>query len=294
MSVINDLKIKYNNFSTIEKLIAVNVVLFLLKTLIFLFGLPNTALLEWFGFPKEISAFIIKPWTIITYAFMHSDLWHILSNMIILYFSGHYFLNYFSGKKALSVYFLGAISGAVLFMLSFNLFPAFSNVNSYPMVGASAAVMAILIAIATHIPNMGVRLMFFGTVKFWWIAAFFILMDIVRIPVSNAGGHIAHLGGALFGYMYAIQMRKGNDIGLWFERILDKLISIFSFQKKSPLKTVYKSKPKRKGTTKGEIISTSKIEKQKGIDAILDKISKSGYESLSKQEKDFLFKAGKE
>ncbi|WP_459212430.1 rhomboid family intramembrane serine protease [Aquimarina rhabdastrellae] len=296
MSIYEDLKLKYKNFSIIEKLIAINVVAFLLKTLFFLFGLPPVTLIKWLGFPKELMAFLVKPWTIITYAFVHADLWHILSNMIILYFSGNFFINYFSGRRALTVYLLGAISGALLFMLSFNLFPAFTNVSSLPMIGASAAVMAILIAIATYIPNMGVRLMFLGTVKFWWIAAFFVFMDIARIPVSNAGGHIAHLGGAIFGYWYAIQAKKEKNIGSGFENMMDKLIALFSFKPRSPLKTVYKAedfKKKKYKTTNTSVSKNTKSQQQEQIDKILDKISKSGYDSLTKQEKDFLFKSGK-
>jgi len=297
MSLINDLKLKYKTMTIIEKLIVINVLVFisfhLINTLSFLLKAPNGFLLDWFVFPKELSEFIVKPWTIVTYAFLHEGIWHILSNMIVLYFSGSYFITYLTTKRVLTVYFLGAIFGGMFYMLSYNLFPAFSDVGSTVLLGASASVMAILIATATYIPYMGVRLMFLGSIKFWWIAAFFVILDIVQIPVGNAGGHIAHLGGALFGYFYASQLKKGNDIGSWFEKIMDGVVSMFTPRKKSPLKTVHKSKKSKVYYTK-TTLSRDKNPNQAQIDAILDKIGKSGYESLTKEEKDLLFKAGKE
>ena len=297
MSQIDDLKLKFKRFTIIEKLIAVNVVVFVsfyfLNTFAFLFNASSGFLMDWFVFPKEFNDFLTKPWSIITYAFLHSGFWHIASNMIILYFSGKYFVSYLTGKRVLTVYFLGAIFGALLYMLSYNLFPAFSEIGDSVLLGASASVMAILIATATYIPHMSVRLMFIGSVKFWWIAAFFVILDIIQIPAGNAGGHIAHLGGALFGYLYANQLKKGNDIGSWFEKFMDATINLFKPNKKSPLKTVHKAK-KSKNTSKKTSSSTIKNPNQAEIDAILDKISKSGYDSLTKKEKDFLFKAGKD
>ncbi|WP_299247879.1 rhomboid family intramembrane serine protease [uncultured Aquimarina sp.] len=297
MSQIDDLKLKFKRFTIIEKLIVINVVVFvsfyLLNTFAFLFNASSGFLMDWFVFPKDFNSFLTQPWSIITYAFLHSGFWHIASNMIILYFSGRYFITYLTGKRVLTVYFLGAIFGALLYMLSYNLFPAFSEEGDSVLLGASASVMAILIGTATYIPYMTVRLMFIGSIKFWWIAAFFVILDIVQIPAGNAGGHIAHLGGALFGYLYASQLKKGNDIGSWFEKLMDATVSLFTPRKKSPLKTVHKAK-KPKNTTKKATSSPAKNPNQAQIDAILDKISKSGYDSLTKQEKDFLFKAGKD
>ncbi len=298
MSLLEDLKTKFRTITIIEKLIVINVVIFisfyLVKTFTFLFGATNDSLMDWFVFPKEVNEFVFKPWTIITYAFLHSGIWHLASNMIILYFAGRYFVSYISGKRALTVYFLGAIFGALLYMLSYNLFPAFSQVGDSYLLGASASVMAILIGIATYIPYMTIRLLFLGSVKFWWIAAFFVILDIIQIPAGNAGGHLAHLGGALFGYMYASQLKKGNDIGAWFEKLMDGLLSmLIPRKKKSPLKTVHKSKTHKRAARNTKTNSV-KNPNQARIDAILDKISKSGYDSLTKDEKDFLFKAGKE
>ncbi|APG59100.1 rhomboid family intramembrane serine protease [Christiangramia salexigens] len=282
-----------------EKLIAINVLVFILfflfRTIAFLFQIPSNFLLEWFVFPKDPGDFLFKPWSIITYGFLHSGIWHILSNMLILYFSGMFFLNYFSAKRLLNYYFLGIIMGAILYMLSYNLFPAFEATGKSYLIGASAGVMAVLVGIATHIPNMRVRLLIIGNIKFWWIAAFLVVLDIIQIPMGNAGGHIAHLGGAGLGYLYTTQLQKGNDIGKWFENIMDAFASMFKpKEKKASMKTVYRKGKAAKSSTSYSKSSLDKNEKQKRVDAILDKISKSGYDSLTKAEKDFLFQAGKE
>lgn len=288
------LRYKYDTSTILEKLIGINIILFvflfLLKTIGFLFQFPSDFALEWLVFPKEIGEFIFKPWTIITYAFLHAGVWHILSNMLILYFSGIYFLNYFSPKRLLMYYFLGAIAGALFYMVSYNLFPAFSGVGKSYLIGASASVMAVLVGIATKVPNMRIRLMFLGSLKFWWIAAFLVVLDVIQIPLGNAGGHIAHLGGALFGYFYTTQLAKGNDVGRWFEQIMDWFAGLFSNEKKSPLRTVHRSKKTKK---KKQPTQNKKAHQQK-IDSILDKISNSGYDSLTTQEKDFLFHTGKD
>ncbi|MCM8568362.1 rhomboid family intramembrane serine protease [Gramella jeungdoensis] len=292
------IRYKIQTATVTEKLIAINVLVFILfflfRTLAYLFQLPSDFLLEWFVFPKDPAEFILKPWSIITYSFLHSGIWHILSNMLILYFSGIYFLNYFSPKRLLNYYFLGVIIGALVYMLSYNLFPAFQGTGRSYLMGASAGVMAVLIGIASHIPNMRVRLMLIGSIKFWWIAAFLVVIDIIQIPMGNAGGHLAHLGGAALGYLYTNQLQKGNDIGKWFENLMDGIASLFKpREKKAKMKTVHRSGKTTKSPSR-QSKTMDKDDKQKKVDAILDKISKSGYDSLSKAEKDFLFQAGKE
>ncbi len=298
MKPIDKLKYKMQTASVVEKLIAVNVAVFILffvfKTIAFLFNLPSNFITEWLVFPKEIGEYIFKPWSIITYSFLHSGIWHILSNMLILYYAGIYFLTYFSSKKLLTFYFLGVIIGALVYMLSYNLFPAFEATGNSYLVGASAGVMAVLVGVATKVPDMRIRLMFIGAIKFWYIAAFLVVVDIIQIPFGNAGGHFAHLGGALFGYMYTKQLAKGNDIASGFENFMNGFFNLFNPTKKAKpkMKTVYK-KPGA-NTNKAKVSSINKDEKQQKIDAILDKISTSGYDSLTKQEKDFLFHAGKD
>ena len=295
------LKYRYATANMMEKLIAINVIMLILmylsRTIGFLMQINTDFLINWLVFPKELGEFIIKPWTIITYAFMHSGFFHILFNMIILYFSGQIFLTFFSPKRLLNYYILGAISGALIYMLSYNLFPAFSSVGNSYLIGASASVMAVLVGIATQVPNYTVRLILIGNIKLWWIAAFFVGLDIAQIPLGNAGGHLAHIGGALIGYTYTQQLTKGNDFGQFVTSSFDYLGDFFSGQSKPKMKTVYKNKAKQaKERNKQSAKSTTvnRTEKQKRVDEILDKISKSGYDSLTKEEKDFLFDAGKD
>ena len=273
-----------------EKLIAVNVLVFIIAGFAkALLGLET--IVDWFELPKDFIRFITQPWSLVTYSFFHAGIGHIFWNMIMLYFTGRIFLNLFDNKKFLNVYFLGVIFGGLIFLLSYNVFPTLINTNT-ALIGASAGVTAVLIFICTYIPNKEVRLFGIITLKLWYIGAFFVLIDLIQIPTGgNIGGRLAHLGGALLGFMYARQLMKGNDIGSGFEKIIDGLGSMFKKkEKKSPLKTVYKNAQDENYAS----ASYQKAVRQKKIDNILDKISKSGYESLSKAEKDFLFKAGKE
>ena len=295
------IKYRYATANMMEKLIAINVIMLILmyfsRTIGFLMQINTDFLVEWLVFPKEIGEFIIKPWTIITYAFMHSGFFHILFNMIILYFSGQIFLTFFSPKRLLNYYILGAISGALVYMLSYNLFPAFASVGNSYLIGASASVMAVLVGIATQVPNYNVRLVLIGNIKLWWIAAFFVGLDIAQIPLGNAGGHLAHIGGALIGYVYTQQLTKGNDFGQFVSTSFDYLSDFFNGQGKPKMKTVYKNKSKQANSNSKQSATSTTVnrtEKQKRVDEILDKISKSGYDSLTKEEKDFLFDAGKD
>ncbi|TMM53853.1 rhomboid family intramembrane serine protease [Maribacter algarum] len=283
------LRYQYARLSIAEKLIAINVAVYIVNYLVpFLFKLHPDSISQWFWLPKSLLDFFSQPWSIVTYSFFHADFWHILMNMLILYFASRILLNLFDGKKFLNIYFLGVIAGGTAFLLSYNIFPAFLE-NTSQMIGASAGVMAVLIFICTYIPNQEIRLIFFN-VKLWYIGAFFVLKDLIQIPMGNAGGHIAHLGGALLGYMYARKLMEGRDIGAGFSKFLDGLANLFKTkEKKAPMKTVYKNR-----ATSQSKVKRDKDSHQRQIDTILDKISKSGYESLSKAEKDFLFKAGKE
>lgn len=288
-----NLKYQFSRLSVAEKLIAINVAVFIVERLAtFLLQLSSNSIVQWFELPKDFFDFLLQPWSIITYSFFHVGFGHLFWNMLLIYFVGRIFLNLFDAKRFLNVYLLGVIMGGLFFILGYNIFPAFFNVNAY-LIGASAGASAILIFICAYIPNQEVRLIFFN-VKLWYIGAFVVLMDLIQLPASgNAGGHLAHLGGALLGYWYARQLVNGTDIGAGFSRFLDAMVNLFKrSERKGPLKTVYNSKKGRSATsTKAQY---DKQSNQKKIDAILDKISKSGYESLSKTEKDFLFQAGKE
>ncbi|MEP3837883.1 MAG: rhomboid family intramembrane serine protease [Algibacter sp.] len=283
-----DIKNKLSNLNVLEKIIAINVVVFLLALIL------RTDLI-WFELPSDFSSFIMKPWSIITYAFLHYDVWHILFNMLWLYFLGRMFLNLFSAKMAINIYFLGAISGGLLFMFCYSVFPSAFGGNSR-LLGASAAVRALLIFLCAYMPNQEMRFFTFN-LKLWYVGAAIVFLDVLGVfsgikdPVyGNAGGNLAHLGGALLGYFYAKQLLSGKDIGKGFERMVDSLVGMFKSSKKRPLKTVHKNKGKVGGYSKADF---NAFNNQKKIDIILDKISKSGYDSLTAEEKEFLFRAGK-
>ncbi|MEC3906999.1 rhomboid family intramembrane serine protease [Tamlana sp. 2201CG12-4] len=280
-SLSQDIKQKLSNLNVLEKIIAINLVIFLLS-----FVLKTVT--GWLELPSDFSEFIVKPWTVVTYAFLHYDFIHILFNMLWLYFLGQLFLNLFSSKMALNIYFMGAISGGLLFMLCYTLFPdVFGNYSR--LLGASAAVRALLIFLCAYMPNQEIRLVVFN-LKLWYIGAAIVVLDVIGLFGVNAGGNLAHLGGALLGYAYAKQLTKGNDIGKGFERFMNSIVGFFKFSKKGPLKTVHKNKSKVGGYTKADF---NEFNNQKKIDVILDKISKSGYDSLTAEEKEFLFRAGK-
>ncbi|MFB9052800.1 rhomboid family intramembrane serine protease [Formosa undariae] len=288
----NDIKQKLTHLNVLEKIIAINVAVFFIGFILqaVTSTLPSHASLKWFELPSQLSELLVAPWTFITYAFVHYDFIHMLFNMLWLYFIGQWFLSLFSKKLAINVYFLGAIGGAVVFLLGYNLIPnVFSSGGR--LVGASAAVRALLIFMCAYTPQMDLRFFTFN-IKLWIVGAAIVGMDVLGLLGPNAGGNLAHIGGAILGYFYAVQYKKGNDIGKGFEALADQVTGWFSKTKKSPLKTVHKQRPNKDmaGFKKDEFDA---FNKQKRIDLILDKISKSGYDSLTKEEKAFLFKAGK-
>ncbi|MBL4663211.1 MAG: rhomboid family intramembrane serine protease [Flavobacteriaceae bacterium] len=287
----SDLKSRFKNASVITKMIIINVVLFIVfKILVLAPGSTITSFERLFLLPYDFSDFLQQPWSIITYSFFHGSIWHVGVNMFMLYVIGEFVLNLFSSRRFLTVYFLGAMSGGLVFLLGYDLLPF--NMRPWPLGGASGAVMAIMVFIAAYAPYTEVRIVKWN-IKLWHIAAFFVVFDLFRLVTGqNSGGMLAHLGGAAFGYIYAKQLAKGNDIGKWFEKLLDGVANLFKSRKSKPFKKVHRNKTtqSKSGRSKEKV---SKSEHQVKVDAILDKIGKGGYESLTKAEKDFLFKAGK-
>lgn len=285
-----DIKDKLKRLNVFEKIIAVNIVVFFLGFLIKVINnVPRENSLRWLELPKDIFDFILKPWTIITYGFTHYDFIHLLFNLVILYFVSRSMVNLFPSKQSLSIYFLGILSGGLLYLLVYNLIPKSMLMSVGPLVGASAGVNALLIFLCTYMPDREAK--FFAiTIKLWHIGLAIVIIDFIGLFGINQGGKVAHFGGTILGYLYAKQLFKGNDIGLGFGRIMDSIANVF--KSKTPLKTVYKSKKKPfAGHNKEQF---NEFNNQKKIDLILDKISKSGYESLTKEEKAFLFKSGKD
>ncbi len=289
MNFQDQLRYRLQQMNEAEKLILINVICFVLplflKTLFYLFNIPSNVMIGWFELSAEWSDLLFKPWTIFTYSFMHSGFFHLFWNMYLLYFASRLFLNLFSPRTFFNVYFLGVLLGGLTFMLSYSVFPAFQYASSI-MVGASAGVMAVLIFMATYSPDLEVRIIFFN-VKLRYLGIAFVLLDVIQIPYGNAGGHLAHLGGAALGYLYVKRLDQGVDIGLPFENFTNRVLNLF--KKQSKLNTVHKRKASSNSKKK---VTTQEVDQSK-IDSILDKISKSGYDSLTQKEKDFLFQAGK-
>jgi membrane associated rhomboid family serine protease len=289
MGIWDEIKLTFRNGSNLTRLIYINIVVFILLSIVAGIGflLNNQEIsgkaLDLFSVPASFNALLLRPWTLITYMFTHKDIWHILFNMLWLYWFGRIFLEYLDERKLVAVYLLGGISGALVYILSFNIFPAFTGVVADSVaIGASASVMAIVIAIAAYVPDYTIQLFLFGRIKIKYMAlAIFILTSIMDFSV-NSGGKLAHIGGAFFGYFYIINLRHGHDIGKGFNRIIDFFATIFKPRKK--LKVTYK-----KVATEYDY-NKIRVEHQKRINNILDKISKGGYESLTKEEKEALFK----
>ena len=289
-SLNQDIQDKLKRLNVFEKIILINVVIFILGWLITKFQhLPNEESLSWLELPKNFSEFITKPWSIITYAFTHYGFFHLLFNVLVLYFVSKTMVNLFSTKISLNIYFLGILVGGSSFLLVYNVLPQSYSIHVGSLVGASAGVRALLIFICAYMPYRETRF-FMVTIKLWHIGVALVVLDLIGLFSINQGGNVAHMGGNILGYLYAVQLQKGTDIGKGFERFMSGIVNMFKV--KSPLKTVHKSKKKPfAGHTKNDF---NEFNKQRRIDLILDKISKSGYESLTKEEKEFLFKAGKE
>lgn len=288
MSIIKDLKQQYILGGATEKLIYWNVLLFAVpwisKGILSLFGI-NFDFVHFISLSSNPADLLWKPWSIISYAFFHADFFHILFNLIILNFVSRLFMTYFTQKQLLSLYLLGAIFAGFVYIASYLIFPALIRQEAI-LIGASGAVMTILFAVSTFNPYMEIRLLLIGRVKLWHIALVYLVIDLISLSSANVGGHIAHLGGALFGYLFSNQINNGTDITKAFSSFMDYLVNFFSGSKKSTFKKVHKN------VTYSSPKTNPKEKSQQQIDAILDKISKSGYDSLTKEEKEFLFKAG--
>ena len=271
MELKDKLKYSLSVMGQLQKLIVINIIFFiiplLLNTFLWLFELKDISIIDYFVVEADLMSLIFKPWSLITYGFLHGSFSHLFWNMIMLFYFGNILVNYFGDKRLLNVFFNGILFGGIIYIISYNLFPVFTGVSS-KMIGSSAGVMAILFYITSYNPNHTIRF-FFVNIKLLYIAVFLLLMDIIQIPVDNSGGHIAHLGGALIGFLM-FRSFKGIDF-----------VDIY---------TNLSTKKNNKKIKRNKTFSGSNFD-QKKIDSILDKISESGYESLTKEEKNYLFKA---
>ena len=299
MSIIDDLKMEYRIGGITQKLNYWNIGLFMpviLFSICKLFGLDVSAFDwsgdyyngDWFSLSSNFADLAWKPWSIILYAFLHSGFFHLLFNMLMLFFVGRLFLTFFIQKQLLGVYILSAIFSGLFYVLGYTFIPLLAG-HIAGLTGASASVMAILIATTTYSPLYEVRLMLIGNVKLWHIAIVFIVLDLINVSIDNSGGHIAHLAGALFGYLYIKLLQGGTDLTKGISAIIDFFATWFRPGKSVPFKKVHRNPT----PSPRPVIKPVKDITQKQIDDILDKIGKSGYDSLTKEEKDFLFKVGK-
>jgi membrane associated rhomboid family serine protease len=279
------------------QLIIINVVIFLIVGIFTVIGEISGAgafadfIYNQFTIPPTFAEYITRPWTLITYMFAHSrgDIFHILFNMLVFYWFGRLFAEYLGSDKLVGLYVLGGLAGGVFYLLMFNTVPYYIERSGFSgMVGASAAVYAIVVATATLIPNYTFFLLFLGPVRIKYIAAFYVVISFLGTTQSNVGGNLAHLGGALIGFIYLKQLQAGVNWGSWITATLDWIKELFSSKPK--VKVSYRSEEKRQ--PKHSKVTVSKTS-QDEIDAILDKISERGYESLSKEEKEKLFNASK-
>ncbi len=286
-----DLKKFFKDSSILPRLIIINVGIWILVQIAFVIGwafnqpdfIVEQAILDYLALPASFDLLLYRPWTLLTYMFLHTSFWHILFNMLWLYWFGKIFTQYLNQKQLLSTYLLGGIAGGILYILTYNIFPVFSDVVPHARaLGASASVMAIVAGISLYMPNYTISLILLGRVKIFYLALALFIIDFFMIRHGNAGGHIAHIGGAVYGFFYVHYLRKGRD----FSKIFP------NFKKKSKWGSKIKRKPKPGKTNRpasDDEYNKNRAKNQKKIDEILDKISRSGYDSLTKDEKELLF-----
>jgi rhomboid family protein len=297
MSIWDEIKGSFRHGTSLTRLVYVNAIVFLAIKLIEVIGVlaakPDltTSVVSFLAVPASMSALAGKPWTPVTYMFTHQGFIHIIFNMMWLWWFGKIFLSYLDQRKLVSLYLMGGLAGALLYIAVFNIFPAFAGtVHVSIALGASASVMALVVATAVYLPDLELHLLLFGRVKLKYLALVTFLITSVFDFSVNTGGKIAHVGGALMGLAYGYGLKNGTDIGGWLNRIIDFFVTLFRPGRKltvtyKKVKTDYDSKK-----AKDDIdYNTVKAERQKAIDHILDKISKGGYDSLTREEKEILF-----
>ena len=297
MSIWDEIKGSFKHGTVLTRLMYVNGAVFLLIKIIEVIGVLSaspmlaTTVISNLAVPASVGALALKPWTTVTYMFTHQGFIHLLFNLLWLWWFGKIFLAYLDQRKLLSLYILGGLAGAVLYIAVFNFFPAFAGtVHVSIALGASASVMALVIGTAVYLPDLELNLLFIGRVKMKYLAlATFLITSLFDFSV-NTGGKIAHIGGAMMGLAYGYGLRNGKDIGSWLNMIIDFFVNLFKPRKK--MKVTYKKAGPAFDATKvkdDHEYNAIKAERQKTLDHILDKISKGGYDSLTKEEKAILF-----
>ncbi|MBE6275042.1 MAG: rhomboid family intramembrane serine protease [Bacteroides sp.] len=291
---ISDIKTNFRKGTISLQYIYINIGIFVFTSLIgvlwLLFNHDGTLWLQWFELPAWIPQFIRQPWSLLTYMFLHAHVLHLLFNMLWLYWFGQLFLNFFSARHFRGLYLLGGICGGLFYLLAYNVFPYFNSFlyGSY-LLGASASVLAIVVAVAVRQPDYSVNFMFIGSVRLKYVALFMVVTDLLFVTSGNGGGHIAHLGGALAGWWFTSGLMKGRDVTKWINQVWDFLSG--GLKRKSAQKP--KMKAHRGGRMQDYDYNARKKAQSEEIDRILDKLKKSGYGSLTAEEKKRLFDASK-
>ncbi|TVQ15358.1 MAG: rhomboid family intramembrane serine protease [Bacteroidetes bacterium] len=290
-SIFSEIRDFFARGSVLSRLIGINLAIFVLvgiiRVLFFLFDAPSAynGIINWFGVPSNTDTLLTRPWTLFTYMFLHFDLFHIFFNMFMLYIGGRLFREFLGENRMTGTYLIGGLVGAMFFILAYNFFPVFSQDKHLAVaIGASASVLAIFIAAATYMPNYELPLIILGRIRLKYIAIFFVVIDLLSIDKGNSGGHLAHLGGALWGFVYVMLLKSGKDPGKFVSMWVRAIGTIFN--PKPKMRVEYRSKK----PVSDEEYNRHRVENQKRMDHILDKISKHGYQSLSSEEKEILFR----
>ena len=275
MSLLDDLKLQIQSGDITMRLIVLNVLLFIVPNIIAVIASLlsyNFDFLYYVSLSSNISELLWKPWSMITYSFFHAGIWHIIFNLIMFNFAAKVFLTYFTQKQLLGLYISGGLFAGVIYLICYNTFPALID-KPASVIGASASVMAILFAVATYAPMMQLRLLIIGNVKLWHIAIVFLVIDFLQLSSTNTGGHLAHLGGALFGYIFTAQLKKGVDLTNWFTTIVVFFQTVADKRKRTPFKKVHRNFKPAPKPQPSKIVKKDSTQQQ--IDAILDKIDRS-------------------
>lgn len=288
---------KYRGSDVVGKFIFVNVSLYVLLLFIGVFSLLFNAgslsadVLSFVELPASLGELALRPWTVLTYMFIHAGLWHILWNMLALYFFGRIFLNFYSVRHFVGIYILGGLFGALFFVLAYNLFPYFGPYLPFSrLVGASAAVLAVVVAAAVRSPQYRINLMFVGSVKLSTFALVVVAMSFLMLSGENAGGNFAHLGGAFAGWLVADMLNKGRDLTQVVNGPIDWVSSLI-VRLRTPRKKKTKFTYTRGGRSADYEYNARKKADEAEVDRILEKVKKGGYASLSEEEKKRLFEA---
>ena len=293
--LLSDLKNGFNRGNISLQFIYINAGVFVVTTLVsvflMLFNLGGISWMEYLELPAYVPQLISRPWTLFTYMFLHNGVLHLLFNMLWLYWFGQLFLGIFSARHFRGLYLLGGLCGGVFYLLAYNVFPYFTPYiyGSY-LLGASASVLAVVVATAVREPEYRVNFMFIGAVRLKYVALFMVVTDLLFVTSGNGGGHIAHLGGALAGWWFAWSLRKGTDVTKWINVVFDWFAGGFGIKltRKKP-----KMKAHRGGRAADYDYNARKKQQSDEIDRILDKLKQSGYSSLTNEEKKRLFDASK-